>query len=98
ENYPMKPFLLDGFYRDTKKVGGTYISLLEAAVRIYDDDYREPRNRFRLRERVKLIDVRQSLGYENKFTQYFDQDNLLEDRMLHNNSTYRQSKNADDLL
>src|SRR5690606_20990931 len=30
ENYPMQPFLLNGFYRDAKKVGGTYISLLEA--------------------------------------------------------------------
>lgn len=98
ENYPMKPFLLDGFYRDAKKVGGTYISLLEAAVRIYDEDYREPRNRFRLRERVKLIEVRQSLGYENKFTQYFDQDNLLEDLLLHNNIRYRQFKNDDAFL
>src|SRR5690606_14740343 len=98
ENYPMKPFLLDGFYRDAKKVGGTYISLLEAAVRIYDDDYREPRNRFRLRERVKLIEVRQSLGYENKFTQYFDQDNLLEDLLLHNNIRYRQIENDDAFL
>src|SRR5690606_27639698 len=80
------------------KVGGTYISLLEAAVRIYDDDYREPRNRFRLRERVKLIEVRQSLGYENKFTQYFDQDNLLEDLLLQNNIRYRQFKNDDDFL
>src|SRR5690606_23293638 len=98
ENYPMKSFLLDGFYRDAKKVGGTYISLLEAAVRIYDDDYREPRNRFRLRERGKLIEVRQSLGYENKFTPYFDQDNLLEDLLLHNNIRYRQFENDDAFL
>src|SRR6185436_16982833 len=36
-NHAEKPFLMDGFYRDFKKVGGTYISLLEAAVQIYDE-------------------------------------------------------------
>lgn len=89
DNYPMKPFLLDGFYRDVKKVGGTYISLLEAAVKIYDENYEEPRNKFKLRETVRLVEVRQSLGYESKFTTYFDQDNLLEDLLLHNNVRYR---------
>lgn len=89
ENYPMKPFLLDGFYRDIKKVGGTYISLLEAAVRIYDENYEAPRNKYKLRESVRLIEVRQSLGYESRFTTYFDQDNLLEDLLLHNNIRYR---------
>ena len=67
ENYPMKPFLLDAFYRDVKKVGGTYISLLEAAVKIYDEDYREPRNKYKLRERVRLVEVLKSLGYESRF-------------------------------
>ncbi|HNP07527.1 MAG TPA: carboxypeptidase-like regulatory domain-containing protein, partial [Cyclobacteriaceae bacterium] len=54
QNYPMKPFLLDGFYRDIKEVGGTYVSLLEAAVKIFDEDYQAPRNKFKLRERVAL--------------------------------------------
>lgn len=90
ENYPMTPFLLDGFYRDLKKVGGIYFSLLEAAVKIYDEDYKEPRNKTRLRERVALMEVRKSLGYNNKFTKYFDQSNLLEELLLHNNIRYRQ--------
>lgn len=90
QNYPMEPFVLDGFYRDIKKVAGTYISLLEAAVKIYDDGYQEPRNKYKLRERVRLIEVRKSLGYESRFTTYFDQDNLLEDLLLHNNIRYRQ--------
>ncbi|HOO09409.1 MAG TPA: carboxypeptidase-like regulatory domain-containing protein [Cyclobacteriaceae bacterium] len=90
QNYPMKPFLLDGFYRDVKEVAGTYISLLEAAVKIFDEDYRAPRNKFKLRERVALQEVRRSLGYENKFTAYFDEGNLLEDILLHNNIRYRQ--------
>jgi hypothetical protein len=86
----MEPFLLNGFYRDVKKVGGTYIALLEAAVQIYDENYEEPRNKQRLRERVKLIEVRKSVGYDNKFTAYFGQQNLLEDLLLHNNIRYRQ--------
>lgn len=90
QNYPMKPFLLDGFYRDIKEVGGTYVSLLEAAVKIFDEDYTSPRNKFKLRERVSLQEVRRSLGYENKFTAYFDEGNLLEDILLHNNIRYRQ--------
>ncbi len=90
QNYPMDPYLMDGFYRDIKKVGGTYISVLEAAVKIYDEDYKAPRNKFKLRERVALLEVRRSLGYGNKFTAYFDEDNLLEDLLLHNNIRYRQ--------
>lgn len=97
-NLPQQPFLLDGFYRDIKRVGGTYISLLEAAVQIYDEDSREPRNKHRLKERVKLVELRQSLGYESKFTTYFDQDNLLEDLLLNNNVRYRQIDAREELF
>lgn len=90
ENYPMQPFLMEGFYRDIKKVGGTYISVLEAAVEIYDENYKRPRNQHKLREGVRLREVRKSVGYENKFTSFFDQDNLLEDLLLHNTIRYRQ--------
>ncbi len=98
ENYPMQPFLMEGFYRDVKKVAGTYISLLEAAVEIYDEDYAEPRNKFKLRERVKLIEVRKSVGYESRFTTFFDQDNLLEDLLLHNNIRYRQIEAREEMF
>lgn len=95
ENYPMEPFMLDAFYRDVKKVGGRHISLLEAAVKIYDENYARPRNQDRLRESVRLIQVRKSLGYESKFTTYFDQTNLLEDLLLENAIRYRHIE-ADD--
>jgi hypothetical protein len=98
QNFPMDPFLLKGFYRDVKKVGGTYIALLEAAVEIYDDNYAEPRNKSKLRERVKLIEVRKSVGYDSKFTAYFGQKNLLEDLLLHNNVRYRQIDTQPDLF
>lgn len=89
-NYANKPFLMDGFYRDLKKVGGKYIALLESAIRLYDEDYKSPRNKFKLRERVTLVEIRRSLGYGSKFTTYFDEDNLLEDLLLHNNVRYHQ--------
>ncbi len=88
ENFPMQPFLLEGFYRDLKKLGGSYFSLLEAAVKIYDEDYSLPSNKERLRERVRLVEVRKSLGYNNKFIRYFDQKNLLEDLLLENDVRY----------
>lgn len=97
ENYPMKPFLMEGFYRDVKKVGGTYISLLEAAVEIYDESYKAPRNKYKLREGVRLLEVRKSIGYESKFTSFFDQDNLLEDLLLHNNIRYRQIEDREEM-
>lgn len=97
ENYPMKPFLMEGFYRDIKKVGGTYISLLEAAVEIYDESYKRPRNQHKLREGVRLLEVRKSVGYENKFTGFFDQDNLLEDLLLHNTIRYRQIEDREEM-
>jgi hypothetical protein len=96
QNYPMKPFLMFGFYRDLKKLGGTYISLLEAAVKIYDDNYTEPRNKYKLRERVALQEVRRSLGYSSKFTDFFDRGNLLEDLLTNNNVRYRQFPEEDD--
>ncbi|MEM6523811.1 MAG: carboxypeptidase-like regulatory domain-containing protein [Bacteroidota bacterium] len=90
QNYPSEPYLMDGFYRDLKKLGGTYFSLLEAAVKIYDEDYTEPRNKEHLREKVALIEVRKSLSYEtHKFSRYFEQHNLLEDLLLHNHIKYR---------
>jgi len=94
-NYPMEPFQLEGFYRDIKKLGGTYISLLEAAVKIYDENYYAPRNKFKLRERVALQEVRRSIGYSSKFTDFFDKDNLLEDLLLNNNVRYRQFPEED---
>lgn len=96
QNYPMDPFMMEGFYRDLKNLGGTYISLLEAAVKIYDDNYIEPRNKFKLRERVGLQEVRRSLGYDSKFTAFFDKDNLLEDLLLNNNVRYRQFPEDDE--
>jgi hypothetical protein len=70
--------------------------LLEAAVKIYDDNYIEPRNKFKLRERVALQEVRRSLGYSSKFTDFFDQGNLLEYLLTNNNVRYRLFPEEDE--
>ncbi|MCX8490539.1 MAG: carboxypeptidase-like regulatory domain-containing protein, partial [Cyclobacteriaceae bacterium] len=98
ENYPKNPFVLEGFYRDLKKVANTYVSILEAAISIYDENYKEPRNKFKLRERVALKEVRRSISYSNKFTSFFDQGNLLEDLLLHNSIRYRHFPEGDEFL
>jgi hypothetical protein len=83
-NYATAPFMLDGFYRDLKRVNGTYISLLESALHIFDNNYEEPRNPRKLREKVELVQVRKSLGYDHELAKHFDQDNLLEEMLIQN--------------
>jgi hypothetical protein len=89
QNYPMAEYSMQGFYRDVKKVDDEYISLLEAALEIYDKDYQEPRNPLKLRERVGLKEVRKSLNYGYAYKKYFDQYNMLEELLLENNVKYR---------
>lgn len=88
QNFPMEPFLLDGFYRDLKKLAGEYVSLLEAAVKVYDEDYSAPKNKRRLRERVGLTEIRKNLGYDGRWSKYFEQNNLLESLLLQNDVRY----------
>ncbi|MDH5476245.1 MAG: carboxypeptidase-like regulatory domain-containing protein [Cyclobacteriaceae bacterium] len=87
-NYPDKPFLVEGFYRDIKRVNNSYISLLESAIQIFDNNHEPPRNPFKLREKVGLLQVRKSLGYNHKYIEYFDQGNLLENLLLNNTIRY----------
>lgn len=88
ENYASKPYLMHSFYRDIKKVGGTYVALFEAAIKIFDDSFNEPRNKFKLHESVELIEARRSLGYDNKFNSYFKKGNLIESVLLQNPVRY----------
>ncbi len=88
-NYPMKPFLMNAFYRDLRKVDDRYISLLETSVEIFDNDYAMPRNQNKLREKVGLVEIRKSLGFSHKKAKFFNQDNLLENLLLSNTVRYR---------
>ena len=89
DNYPMTPVLMDGFYRDVKKVGDHYAALLEAAIIIYDKSYKAPRDYTKLRERVGIVEIRKSYDYDESLTKYFEQYNMLEDLLLENNIKYR---------
>jgi len=58
QNYPVQPYNLGLFYRETLREGGTYVALSEAAAFLYDDrGYREPKGRF-ANEKVKIIKAR----------------------------------------
>ncbi len=59
---------------------------------------RRPRNKEKLRERVRLVELRKSFGYESKYTKYFDQDNLLEDLLLNNFIRYHHFESDDEFL
>lgn len=64
ENYPDEPFMLYGYFKDSKKENNKYVSLIEAAVRIYDSDYSQaPRRQRRLMERVAIDQIRRSFDY-----------------------------------
>ena len=95
-NYPMTPVSMDGFYRDTKKVDGEFVALLEAAVNIYDKDYSAPRDHTKLRERVALIEVRRTHEYAYSLKKYFNQYNVMEDLLLENLVKYRTFNNDED--
>ena len=89
KNYPMSPVSMEGFYRDTKKVNGEYVALLEAAVNIYDKDYSAPRDHTKLRERVSLVEVRRTHDHDYSLNKYFNKYNVMEDLLLENNVKYR---------
>ena len=95
KNYPMEPVEMAAFYRETRQVNDDYVALLEAAVRIYDKDYRAPKDRTRLRERVALVEVRRTLEYDYELEKYFSQYNLLEDLLLENFVKYRSFSNEE---
>ncbi len=58
ENYPMKPFIIEGFFRDLQKENDRPVELLEAATRFRYADYNPGY------EDVEIIEVRRS--YSNK--------------------------------
>ncbi len=57
-NFPLEPYNLSLFYRETLKEGGTYVSLSEAAALLFDEKgYWQPRGRF-ADEKIQLIKAR----------------------------------------
>jgi hypothetical protein len=72
ENYSSRPYQLEGFYREIQKADGKYVSLIEAAVLI------ESRGMMsKSHDKIKLNQLRRSLGYENQHVPFWDNYNLL---------------------
>lgn len=85
QNYPREPFSIEGFYMEIKKANGKYVSLIEAAVNIYDKNgysHVKMKNHHRLNdieEKGSIISIRKSLDYlqEPLEVQFGLQNNLL---------------------
>jgi len=60
ENYPTQPNMLRGFYRETHQENNRNVILVEAALDIYDNGYKN-----KLSGKVKLINSRSSKNYRN---------------------------------
>lgn len=91
-NYPQDPFILHGFFRDSKKDDTTYVSLLEAAIRIYDRNYdRAPKRQRRLLERVTIDEIRRSYNYTNRrgWQQRLNEENSLKELLGNNLLRYQ---------
>jgi hypothetical protein len=58
-NYPLEPFILDAYFRKYQKVDGTYVSFLDAAVKLYDQEFTSS-DRKKLPEAVLVEAVRKS--------------------------------------
>lgn len=98
-NYPTEPFMLYGYFRDSKKENNEYVSLIEAAVRIYDSDYTNaPKRRRRLLERVAIDQIRRSFDYtgNKEWLQKISKENSLKE--LLGSNFFRYQYGAFDLL
>jgi hypothetical protein len=66
-NYPVTPYTMRGFYRETHRENNRSVILVEAAVDIYDTGYKSVRgNRSRMQEIVNLKKVRASKNYRHR--------------------------------
>lgn len=72
KNYTSRPYQQEGFYREIQKAEGKYVSLIEAAVLI---DSRGVMSKSH--DRIKLNQLRKSLGFETPHVPFWDSYNLL---------------------
>lgn len=59
KNYPSEPFILEAYFRKYQKVDGTYVSFLDAAVKLYDQEFTSS-DRKKLPQAVLVEAVRKS--------------------------------------
>jgi hypothetical protein len=59
DNYPIEPFMTEGFFRDLQIENGEYVELLEAAVRFHYKDYKPGY------EQVQILQTRRSYNFRH---------------------------------
>ncbi len=83
ENYPMKPFVIEGFFRDLQRENDKAVELLEAAIRFRYKDYNPGY------EEVEIIEVRRSYNKRHPVNGKYDRQNSIIDLMEDNYVKHR---------
>jgi hypothetical protein len=82
-NYPMKPFMIEGFFRDLQKENEKPVELLEAALKFKYKDYNPGY------EEVEIIEVRRSINKRHPINGTYDRHNSIFDLMEDNYVKHR---------
>ncbi len=83
ENYPMKPFTIEGFFRDLQIENDKPVELLEAALKFNYKDYNPGY------EDVQIIEVRRSFNKRHPVNGEYDRQNSIVDLMEDNYIKHR---------
>jgi hypothetical protein len=83
KNYPMKPFIIEGFFRDLQRENDKPVELLEAALRFRYKDYNPGY------EEVEIIEVRRSYNKRHAVNGTYDRQNSIFDLMEDNYVKHR---------
>lgn len=75
-NHPNFPISMNAFYRERQMVDGKYVSLVEAAITIYDkNNFRQRKSP--LRSKIRVDQLRRSLRYVHPYADWWNKENLL---------------------
>lgn len=83
ENYPMKPFIIEGFFRDLQRENDKPVELLEAALRFRYKDYNPGY------EDVEILEVRRNFNKRHPINGTYDRQNAIIDLMEDNYVKHR---------
>ena len=75
-NHPNFPISMNAFYREKQMVDGNYVSLIEAAITVYDQNNIKKR-KSPLRSKIRVDQLRRSLRYEHPYADWWNKENLL---------------------
>ncbi|MEM6526400.1 MAG: carboxypeptidase-like regulatory domain-containing protein, partial [Bacteroidota bacterium] len=75
-NHPNFPISMNAFYREKQMVDGDYVSLIEAAITVYDQNNIKKR-KSPLRSKIRIDQLRRSLRYEHPYADWWNKENLL---------------------